>query len=308
MKVFLISHVADIDGLTPVILSELTFKDFDYELLETTEVDSFMKEKLDNGFFDKYDMVYMTDLCVGKEIAEEINNSVLKNKIMIFDHHYTNFELNEYDFINVIDEENGIKECGTTLYYRYLLDNYPNGYLVRNSTAYMVSLVRLNDTWLWKELGIEEARYLTILLNYYGIDHFINNYVDFIKNNKDFYFTKIENMLIETDNKRIKEYIKEKKEQVIFKNINGFNVGIVFAELYRSELGNELAEYYINEVDFIIIINMSRSISYRGVKEENSLGDFAAIYGGKGHRKAAGSPLPIGLKEMIIDYIFGGNK
>lgn len=304
MKVFLISHIADIDGLTPVILSELTFKDFDYDLIETTDTDSYMRDKIDSNFFDEYDKVFMTDLCIGKDIAEEINSSNLKDKFIVFDHHYTNLELNSYDFINVIDEENGIKECGTSLYYRYLLDNYPNEHLVKNSTAYMVSLVRLNDTWLWKSYGVEDARYLTILLSYYGIDYYINNYVDFIKNNKEFYFTKAENILIETDNRRIKEYIDEKKEQVIFKNINGFNVGIVFAELYRSELGNELAEYYINDIDFIIIINMSRSISYRGVKENISLGEFATLYGGKGHRKAAGSPLPDGLKESIIEFIW----
>lgn len=306
MKVFLISHVADIDGLTPVILSELTFSDFGYDLLESTEVDSYMKEKMDSNFFDDYDKVYMTDLCVGKDIALEISKSNLKDKFIVFDHHYTNLELNSYDFINVIDEDNGIKECGTSLYYRYLLDNYPNEQILKNSAAYMVSLVRLNDTWLWKEYDVEEARYLTILLNYYGIDYYINNYVDFIKNNKDFYFTKTENILIETENRKIKEYIDNCKKQVIFKTIDGHKVGIVFAELYRSELGNDLAKYYINEVDFIIIINMSRSISYRGVKDSNSLGEFASLYGGKGHKKAAGSPLPVGLKEAIIEFIYGG--
>lgn len=306
MKVFLISHISDIDGITPVILSELTFTDFHYDLIETNDVDYYMREKIDSNFFDEYDKVYMTDLCVGKEIALEISKSDLKDKFIIFDHHYTNLELNSYDFINVIDEKNGIIECGTSLYYRYLLDNYPNEYLVRNSTAYMVSLVRLNDTWLWKELGVKEARDLTTLLSYYGIDYYINNYVDFIKKNKKFYFTKTENILIETDNRKITEYIEEKKEQVIFKTIKGQKVGIVFAELYRSELGNELAEYYINEIDFIIIINISRSISYRGVKEENSLGEFASLFGGKGHRKAAGSPLPDDLKEHIIEYIYGG--
>jgi Predicted phosphohydrolase (DHH superfamily) len=307
MKVFLISHIADIDGLTPVILSELAFNDFNYELLEATDVDTYMNEKLKSNFFDSFDKVYMTDLCVGSDVAELINNSSLKDKFIIFDHHYTNLELNLYDFINVVDEENGIKECGTTLYYRYLLDNYPNQHLVKNSVAYMVSLVRLNDTWLWKELGIEEARYLTILLSYYGVDYYINNYVDFLKKNKEFYFTKTENILIETDNRRISEYINEKKDQVIFKTINGKKAGIVFAELYRSELGNELALYYADKVDFIIIINMSRSISYRGIKEENSLGEFATMYGGKGHKKAAGSPLPDGLKENIIEFIYGGN-
>lgn len=304
MKVFLISHIADIDGLTPVILSKLVFKDFTYKLLDISEVDSFMEESLNNHLFDDYDRVFMTDLCVSEEMAEKINNSALKEKFQVLDHHISCINLNKYPFITVIDEENGIKESGTSLYYKYLLNNYPIKILARESVSYMVSLVRLNDTWEWKKYNKVEARYLTTILSYYGIDKFINNYFSFLLDNEKFYFNETEKMLIEVDNKRMVDYIEEKKQQVIFKDIKGYKVGIVFAELYRSELGNTLAEYY-QDVDLIAIVNLSRSISYRCVKDNVSVNDFALFFGGKGHQKAAGSPLPLGLKEMIIDYIFG---
>jgi len=304
MKVFLISHIADIDGLTPVILSKLVFKEFNYKLLEISEVDSFMEDALNNNFFDEYDKVFMIDLCVSEKMAEKINQLPFKDKLQILDHHIACIELNKYSFITVVDEANGIKECGTSLYYKYLLDNYPVKILARESVSYMVSLVRLNDTWEWKKYNKEESRYLTTILSYYGVDKFINNYVDFFLANEKFYFTETEKMLIETDNKRMNDYIEEKKKQVIFKEIKGYKVGIVFAELYRSELGNDLAEYY-TDVDLIIIINLSRSISYRCIKDNISVNDFALMFGGKGHLKAAGSPLPLGLKDVIIDYVFG---
>lgn len=307
MKLFLISHIADIDGLTPVILSKLVFGNIDYKLLEISEVNVFMEEALNNDLFDDYDKVIMTDLCVSEEMAERINKLPLKDKFQVLDHHISNIDLNKYSFIQVIDEANGIKESGTSLYYQYLLDNYPVKILAQESVSYMVSLVRLNDTWEWKKYNKVEARYLTTLLSYYGVDKYINNYVDFLLAHPTFFFTPTEQMLIDTDNKRMNDYIEEKKEHVIFKEINGYKTGIVFAELYRSELGNYLAEYY-SDVDLIIIINLSRSISYRCVKDDISVNDFALCFGGKGHQKAAGSPLPLGLHDLIIDYIFGGNN
>ncbi len=304
MKVFLISDISDIDGLTPVILSELAFEDFDYHLLHVTKLDEYLKEKIQEKFFDDYDKVFLTDLCMSREMAEEINTLSWKDKFQVLDHHYRNLELNQYSFITVVDERNGIHESGTSLYYEYLLKHYRNEFLMKNSVSYMVSLVRLNDTWEWKKFGVEEARYLPILLGYYGIDFYIQNYVDFLKKNKEFYFTKAETILIDTEKRRIQEYIEEQKPNVIFKELDGYRVGIVFAELYRSELGNELAEFYRDKVDVIMIINLNRSLSFRGIKEDYDVASFASLFKGSGHKLAAGAPLPDGLKEKIVDFIW----
>ena len=52
MKVFLLSHIADADGVMPVILTDLAFEEYDYKLLEIVDVDNFMNESLDNNLFD----------------------------------------------------------------------------------------------------------------------------------------------------------------------------------------------------------------------------------------------------------------
>ncbi len=304
MKVFLISDISDIDGLTPVILSKLTFKDFDYHLLHVTKLDEYLREKMKENFFDSYDKIFITDLCMSEAMAIEIDKIPLRDKIQVLDHHYRNLSLNSYPFIKVVDERNGIHESGTSLYYEYLLEHHLNDNLKKDSVSYMVSLVRLNDTWDWKRFNVEEARYLPILLGYYGIDYYIDNYVKFLSENKEFYFTEAEQILINVEKRRIADYIEEQKERILFKELNGYKVGIVFAELYRSDLGNALAEFYQDKIDFVIIININRSISYRGVKEDISVADFASIYGGSGHKKAAGSPLPEDLKEQIVNLIF----
>ena len=102
-------------------------------------------------------------------------------------------------------------------------------------------------------------------------------------------------------------YIDLKEKQMIKCFIKPYNVGVVFAENYRSLLGNELSKRH-PELDLVIIINLSRSISYRTIKDDVDLSKFAYIYGGKGHQKASGSPLPSGLKELIIKTIYNKVK
>ena len=164
MKVFLISHIADADGITPIILTDLVFDDFEYHLLEPSEVDEYMLECFNNNKFDKYDYIFVTDLCFTDKIASMIDNMDLKNKIHVLDHHYSRLDLNKYDFIDVIDEYNGKKESGTSLYYKYLLDNYPNDILSKNSVSRLVDLVRSGDTWEWKKTNNLDAINISILL------------------------------------------------------------------------------------------------------------------------------------------------
>ena len=82
----------------------------------------------------------------------------------------------------------------------------------------------------------------------------------------------------------------------------------MFAERYRSELGHYISEMYKDRIDFTCIINLTRHISLRGIKEGKPVNKFAEIYGGGGHPLASAMPYPKDLKEKIIDYIFGDNN
>lgn len=293
MNAFLFSHIADIDGITPIILSKLAFKNVTYKLLDNP-IDSEFLTVVNNTDFSNYDYIFMTDLCISEDTLSKLDSNFLK-KFKIFDHHIGNVNMNKYDFITIIDS----KECGTSLYYNYLCSNFNNDYLSKDITKHIVEHVRRCDTWDFS-LGYDST--LVDIFNVLGRDYYIDYLYNMILNSTEFKIDDKLKFLFEVEEKRKNEYIKEKEKSMIKCNINNYKVGVVFAEEYRSLLGNTLSKNH-KELDFIIIININRSVSYRTVKDIN-LSDFASIYGGKGHPKAAGSPLPDNLKENIINLIF----
>lgn len=300
MKSFIFSHIADCDGITPIILSKLVFEEIDYKLLDNP-VDNDFLEFVNNHNFDSYDYIYMTDLCINEDTINKLDESFIK-KFKIFDHHIANMEMNKYDFITVISNLNGIEESGTSLYYKHLCKEFENKMLNKNVVKDIVEIVRKADTFSFEE-NEEKNFTLTDFLSIMGIDKYINYFYDFILNNDEFYLEEKYKFLFEVENQRKINYVEEKSKQMITSYINPYKVGIVFAESYRSILGNVLAKKN-PDLDFIIIINISRSISYRGIKDDINLSDFASIYGGKGHKHASGSPLPNNIQKLIIKEIF----
>ena len=71
-------------------------------------------------------------------------------------------------------------------------------------------------------------------------------------------------------------------------------------------IGLNKEAYLINKydyLDYIVLINVDKSISFRG-KDKVDLSIIAKKYNGGGHFNAAGSPLPKNLKEIIMQEIF----
>lgn len=303
----LLSHIADLDGVTPVILLNLVNENFDYELFEVGELNEFILNKIDTEYFNKYDQIFITDLGITKECAEKIINSKYKDRFKLFDHHESDYYLNDYEFATVMEEVNGFKECGTTLFYRYLVNTYNNSILTKDSVINFIELVRENDTWQFTDLK-EDSMNLNALFSFYGGDTYIDTYTKFLNENNNFYFTDTELIILKSLNNEKQNYLESMKDKVLFRNINGYNIGIVFAERYRSELGHYISEMYKDRIDFTCIINLTRHISLRGIKEGKPVNKFAEIYGGGGHPLASAMPYPKDLKEKIIDYIFGDNN
>lgn len=304
MKIALFSHIADCDGLTPVILSKLTFDQVDYFLAEVKDIDAVFLEQL--SYLSQYDFIFMTDICLSEKVILQIPEAI-QHKFLIFDHHISNMPLNKYPFITVMEEdENHIMQCGTTLYYQYLLTQYPNDLLQKESIKTLVSLVRSGDTWQWAN-DKEEALRLGAFLALVGKDEYIRYFYDYILKHDTFAFEEKLQYALELNEKNIQLYIKEKEKQIIPMMVEQYHIGCVFAEQNRSILGNTLATKYAKEYDFIIVVNISRSISYRSVKDID-ISMFAARYGGSGHPKAAGSPLPNHIQDDILLMLFPDAK
>lgn len=300
----LLTHIADLDGITPIILLNLVNEDFEYKLFEVNELSEFIESNLNNNYFEKYDQIFITDLGITKECADKIIKSKYKDKFSLFDHHESHYYLNEFEFCKVSEEVNGFKECGTTIFYNYLVDTYNNSILTKPSVINFVELVRENDTWQFTEFK-EDSMNLNALFSFYGRETYIDTYTNFLNKNDSFYFTEMELVILKSLNNEKQNYLESMKDKVLFRNINGYNIGIVFAEKYKSELGHYIAETYKDTIDFVCIINLTRHISLRGIKEDKPVNKFAEIYGGGGHPLASAMPYPNDLKDKIIDYIFG---
>ena len=290
MKRLIISHIADPDGVTPIILSKLVFEEFDYILSENKDVNDNVKNNL-----DKYDFIYVVDLNISEELADFIEENY-KDKIMIIDHHLSCNNMNKYSFIEVNAEG---KESGTSLYYKYLLNNYNNNLLNRESTKMLVEHVRTMDIYDFSKTSKEEAEKLEMIFKIYGKDRFIDKFYNVIINDLELY-SKEDLNLVELEKERIKRYIEEK--DFIEISLDNKRVGVVFAERYISELGNYLINKY-DYLDYIVLINMDKKISYRG-NGKVDLSVIAKKFGGGGHINAAGNCLPSGLKEKVIKEIF----
>ena len=290
MKRLIISHIADPDGVTPIILSKLVFEEFDYILSDNKDVNDNVKNNL-----DKYDFIYVVDLNISEELADFIEENY-KEKIMIIDHHLSCNNMNKYSFIEVNAEG---KESGTSLYYKYLLNNYNNNLLNRESTKMLVEHVRTMDIYDFSKTSKEEAEKLEMIFKIYGKDRFIDKFYNVIINDLELY-SKEDLNLVELEKERIKRYIEEKEFMEI--SLDNKRVGVVFAERYISELGNYLINKY-DYLDYIVLINMDKKISYRG-NGKVDLSVIAKKFGGGGHINAAGNCLPSGLKEKVIKEIF----
>lgn len=297
-KLLIITHVADPDGITPIILAHFAYKTFDKLLLNPNEVDQNLKENI-----EKYEEIHIIDLSISEEYAKEINqNEKYKTKIKIFDHHQSSIYLNNYPFAKVIIEQNGIKESGTSIYYNYLKRLSDNKNLHKNSTKGLVNQVRLIDTYDFKTEEDKEAHNIDSLFTILGRQNYIDYFINYIKQNEDFQYNKQEKFLIKLEQDKMNNYIEKREQEMITAILDNHNVGIVYAERYRSDLGNYLANKY-PELDFIIIINISKSISFRGLGKID-LSVFASKYKGGGHKNASGCSLPPNLINDVTKLIF----
>lgn len=301
-KICLITHGADADGAFPIILAKLVFSDLDIFSCEVGEVDLILKEAIKNQ--EKYSFIYVVDLAMSKALADEIeSNQILLEKIKVFDHHQSQLFLNAYSFVEVIvEQQDGKKECGTTLFYNFLKEVSKKDILVKPCVREMVELVREMDTYDFIEDKKEKSFRFGNLYSIYGRERYIEHFYSYILENENFDFSDIEKLLIELHEEKVKNYIEEKMKHILFAKIMSVSVGIVFAEQNRSYLGHAMVEKL--DIEIAVVINVDRSVSYRAYKEEVDVSVLTIPNGGGGHKHAGGSPLPDNLQEKICEIIF----
>ena len=304
MKTLILSHKADIDGLSPVIFLKLIREKLDVILLNANDICPKIHEIIKSQSYKKYDEIFVTDLTLDKKTCDLIMSTGDSDKFHTFDHHAFDLSANEYPFgVAISRNDEGVNECATSLFYKYLVERYPETFDNTAMREY-TELVRLNDTWDWAKTNNQDAKNLSELHSILGRDNYIETYLEFLKTNKEkFYYTPDQQYILKIEQDRITRYLEETEKTMFHATLCGKRCGIVFAESHRSILGNYLTEKYSHLIDFVVIINMQQGISLRSRTEDVDVSEIAAIYGGGGHIKAAGAPMDNKLKKEVIKMI-----
>lgn len=295
IKIF--SH-DDLDGIGCNIVAKILLPKVTIDCINCNydNIDQLVKDFIINEEYKEVDKIYITDIRINEEVAELIEKTC-KDKIKLLDHHPTALYLNKYRWATVQIEDDKEKVSGTKLFYDELIKN--NNVSFNNSLFDFVEKIKRYDTWLWKEKYNDgKSKQLNDLFFILGADKFIDLAIKEINLNEN-----VENfllkyqLLLNIEQSRIDKYIKEKNKELIKRSFMEYNIGIIFADQYSSELGNRLSEMNPS-CDFIMIIK-GNGVSLRTNKDKIDCGKIAKMYGGGGHPKAAGF--------TVKDYIIGIN-
>lgn len=291
----------DLDGIGCAVLAKFAFgNNVDIEYCNYDDIDSKVEEHFDSGV--EYDC-HITDISINEELAYKINDG--DKNFQLLDHHATALGLNKFWWCTVkVENEDDIKTSGTELYYKYLINN---GFLNECDVLdRFVEVVRNYDTWRWSTLGDDGiiCKQVNDLFYLYGRDKFINWCLAELHFDTFPRLEYADKLVLEIEQNNIDNYVKKKNEQMLIMPLCGMTCGVVFAEKYFSELGNRLCQMR-PEIDFVAMIDMSGTVSYRTIKDNIDLGkDVAKLFGGGGHAKAAGSRFANGVQFDVINSIF----
>ena len=294
MKDLVITH-NDLDGISPIILMNLTNRPFDYKYMELREVEAYLDELLKEDV-KTYDNIFICDLSLSEATYEKLIES--KANFKVYDHHETHLFANKYPFATVEVTKNNRLTCATEIFYNELCKLTPE--LSKENIRQYVELVRQIDTFTFTDNSVLN---LAMLLDFFGKNEFIKLMTSRLKKNKPFALTSFEKRYCRLKQEENLRYMQKKESQMLKYMIADKKCGIVFAERNKSELGNYLSTKY-PELDLIILIDASSRISYRTNREDVRANDFASLFGGGGHKKASGSKFDDADREEILEAYY----
>ncbi len=301
----------DLDAIGCIVLAQLVFgKDnVNYVMCNHDEVNMNYSDYLKTEDYKNYDYCFITDIAVCDKLVERTNETFdVPNKyVHITDHHISCMELNKEDWIDVVvADENDIKQCGTSLFYKQLLgyDNLDASAIETPAVREFVEKIRRYDVWDWAVLDDVTSKQLNDLVGIIGENNFIEYWFNKLSDPKAiFEYEPIHISLLKMQQDKINDYIDKCEADMVEREIQGYKAGVVFAYKYQSELGNALAVRH-PELDFIAMINVGGGVSLRTNKDNVNVSEIAAAFGGGGHAKASGMRVPEEVRDTVIKMIF----
>jgi uncharacterized protein len=296
----LLSH-NDLDGVGCGILAKLAFGDqVKVKYNSVSGLDREVEWFLENE--DKETFLIITDLSVNQKNEKKLESFFQAGgKVQFLDHHKTSLHFNEYDWAHVIvEDDEGRLTSATSLFYEYLVAQQ----LIQSSTGLgeFVELVRQYDTWEWEKNNNQQAQRLNALFYLVSIEEFEESMINRLKSSDTFKFDEFETKILDMEENKIDRYIRRKRRELVQTQIGDYFAGIVYAESYHSELGNELGKDYPH-LDYIAIVNIGgKRLGFRTIHDDVDVSEVAGHFGGGGHAKASGCSLTEeAYKQFVVE-------
>jgi uncharacterized protein len=285
----LLSH-NDLDGVGCGILAKLAFgNDVKVKYNSISGLNREVEWFLENE--DKNTVLFITDLSVNEKNEQTLDTFFHNGgKVQLIDHHKTALHFNDYEWGHVVvEDDEGKLTSATSLFYEYLISQQqiePKG-----ATSEFVELVRQYDTWEWEKNENLEAQRLNALFFLVSIDEFEEKMISRLQSSDHFYFDEFEKKILDMEEDKIDRYIRRKRRELVQTELDGLFAGVVYAESYHSELGNELGKEYPH-LDYMAILNIGgKRMGFRTIHDHVDVSAVAGQYGGGGHSKASGCSL-----------------
>ncbi|RLL47721.1 oligoribonuclease [Oceanobacillus piezotolerans] len=298
----LLSH-NDLDGVGCGILAKLAFgNDVKVRYNSIGSLNREVEFFLDNEGRDTF--LIITDLSVNEENEKRLEDYYQAGgKVQLIDHHQTALRYNEYEWGHVVvEDKEGNLTSATSLLYQYLTEKD----WLKPSTALeeFVELIRQYDTWEWEKNENEKAQHLNTLFYLISIDEFEEKMIERLKHDEHFTFDSFEEKILVMEDDKIERYIRRKRRELVQKKVGNYYAGVVFAESYHSELGNQLGKEYPH-LDYIAILNMGgRRMGFRTIHDEVDVSEVASHFGGGGHKKASGCTMNDEAYQLFVAETF----
>ncbi len=309
--IHLFSH-NDLDGKSCGYLAQLAFGDnCKISYCSHGTINDRVEMLLDNPKERKTEII-ITDIAVNEELMMRLDErSNAGGKVKLIDHHATALHFNGFDWGHVqVRYDDDRLTCATSLFYEYLIEN--NKLKPTGALNEYVELVRLYDTWEWFDKKVEAKR-LNDLFFILPPDKFEDQIMDRLKGDS-FQFSETETTILDLEEENIADYIKKKQRQMVEiwdtwslgegSEEKTYKIGILHAERYHSELGNEINRENPH-LDLIVILNISnKRIGLRTIHDEVDCSIYAKQYGGGGHPKASGGNMTSEAFEKFVVAAF----
>lgn len=290
----------DLDGVGCGILAKLAFgKQVKVRYNSIASLNREVEWFLEND--DKNTFLFITDLSVNAENEKKLNVFYRSDgKVQMLDHHKTALHFNDYEWGHVVvEDEEGKLTSATSMFYDYLVKKQllePT-----EAIAEFVELVRQYDTWEWEKNENAHAQRLNALFYLISIEEFEDKMLNRLKTNEHFSFDQFEEKILDMEENKIERYIRRKRRELVQTSVGKYLAGIVYAESYHSELGNELGKEYPH-LDYIAILNIGgKRLGFRTIHDHVDVSEVAGKFGGGGHAKASGSSL---TNEAYDQFVF----